>query len=518
MPLARQPTLGLRGLKLREFRRFAEFDTEFGAGLTVITGANGSGKSTLLEGVTWALYGAGSVRRSEESLRRLDAPADATTRAELGFVAGADEFVLSRELRLEHGAAVVTARLCRADGALVAAGTADVTAAVARLAGAERDALRHRCVTGRRELQQLAQLGPADRLRTLARLLGRGVARRFPADRALLEAVQALQHELAEADDRIAALHTAPELLAQYSAELGRLRGELAAAEALVGRLQDEWSQKRQDVDTRLLAAARRAEELRDQMARLAASGAQGTCPTCGQPLHQHADTLAARLDDEHYVLMQDAKWLTQRQAQLGRRPPDLAEAETRRARLRKAVDDRTERAARCEQAMQELWTVAGERKRAAERLEALRREPAAAAAVRSHAAAQLSRSDLDAVAGLAGEYLAFASDGGYDGVELRDDGGVHALSRGVRAPVVSGGDEDLLALVLRLATMRLASAGVGAEFMIIDEPFGCMDAQREVRVLELLRRLGEERGQLLVSTRRTHTTSPADAVLRLDA
>ncbi|HSJ25898.1 MAG TPA: AAA family ATPase, partial [Longimicrobiales bacterium] len=423
-------------LTLREFRRFQHLSVSFGDGLIVVTGVNGAGKSTLLEGILWALYGPGSVRRSEASLRRLNAADAVPTRVELSFATSQGTFTVARELLVNGDDASSAAVLRRGDGELLAEDD-DVADRLAEVIGATRDELRHACVTGRRELQQLAQLRPAERLRALARLLGRSVSRRTPMDHALLEAVQALQQELAEADERIAALQTAPDLLAQYTQELTSLRRELADAEASVDRLQDEWSQKRQDVDTRLLAAARRTEELDGQIDKLSARGGEGTCPTCAQPLGEHADAVIARLDDEHYVLAQDAKWLAQRQAQLVRRPPDLMEAETRQARLRAAVADRTERAARCEQAMQELWTVAGERKRAAERLTALRREPAAAAVARAADEVLLSRSDLDAVASLAGRFLADVTSGRYDAVELTDDGLVYAVADGVAAPVV---------------------------------------------------------------------------------
>jgi DNA repair exonuclease SbcCD ATPase subunit len=509
----------LHALKLREFRRFQALDVTFAAGVTVVGGGNGCGKSSLLEGIVWALYGAGTaghvVRRSEESLRRQGAPGDIPTSAELAFSAGprGERFLVRRSFTLEADGPAVTAALLRDDGSLLAAGADAVNESMAALLGAGREAWLHACVTGRRELQQLAQLRPVDRLRTLARLLGRSVSRRSPMDQALLEAVQALEAELAEADERIAALHTAPDLLVQYSRELEMLRLELADAEAAADRLQDEWSQKRQDVDTRLLATRRRLEEVQRQVDRLAGSGASLSCPTCQQPLAGHADALAARLDDEFYTLTQDAKWLTQRQAQLVRRPPDLMEAEARRNRLRAAVDDRTERAARCEQATQELWTVAGDRKRAAERLDHLRQEPAVQAA--GSVTPPLSGADLKRVAGLAADQLRQATEARYDAIQLLEDGRVYALHDGVAAPVVSGADEDLLALVLRFATMRLAAEEMpGLELVLLDEPFGSMDTHREGRVMALLRQMAADGTQVILATARPGAAAHADLVL----
>jgi DNA repair protein SbcC/Rad50 len=501
-------------LRLRQFRQFAEAEFAFEDGLTVINGGNGTGKSTLLEAILWALYGAHAVRRSEASLRRTGAPAGAATESELHFALPAGAFVLHRSLGADDGASA-DATLMRADGEVLAAGVSATEEAVSALLGADRAQMLHVCVTGRKELQHLTQLRPAERLRMLARLLGRRVARDAGVQHASADEIAALERELAEADERMHALQTAPELLAQYTAELDRLRPELESVEANAERLHDEWSQKRQDVDTKLETYRRRSDELRLQIERLAAAGDAGSCPTCAQPLGAHVAALLTRLDEEVYAAAQDTKWLLQRRSQLGRKPPDLAEAETRRARLRSTVDDRAERAARCEQEMQELWTVAGEQKRTAERLELLR---AAAPAARRGAAGQpLAPADLARIAATAGAYLERITGGMYDSLALEADGRVHAYLDGTAAPVVSGGDEDLIALVLRLATMGEAAAGSPhLDLLLLDEPFGAMDAVRVQRAAALLLELGSERPQRVIATRSDTLRRHADRLIEL--
>jgi DNA repair exonuclease SbcCD ATPase subunit len=512
----------LHALRLREFRCFEQFDLEFDSAFTFLAGANGSGKSTLLEGVIWALYGggAGAVRRSEASLRRT-AAAGATSAA-LQFSTGGNEYVVQRDLAVDAGdtdEVTVTASLRRAEGELLAVGEDEVTETVGALLGASREVLLHACVTGRRELQQLVHLRPVDRLRTLARLLGRSVSRRSPVDHALLHEVQALQQELTDLDERIGALRSAPDLLVQYTRELEQLRPELAESEMMADRLQDEWSQKRQDVDTRLLAASRRGEELQRQITRLATAGAAGTCPTCGQGLGERADDVVARLDDEFYVVTQDVKWLTQRQAQLARRPPELREAEQRRDRLRSTVDERTARAARCEQAMQELWTVAGERKRTAERLDAMRAGPAVAASPGHDALQPLVQADLMEVGSLAAGFLSAITGGRLDGLEITADGRIYGLHNGAPAPVVSGGDEDAMAFALRLAIMRMAAAQHQApDLLILDEPFGTLDDQREERLADLLRQIARAGTQVVLASSHTALARPQDSLIPVGA
>jgi DNA repair protein SbcC/Rad50 len=502
----------LISLRLRNFRQFGDAVFRFGPGLTVISGANGTGKSTLIEGIVWALCGTGSVRRSEESLRRLGAASAEPTSCHLEFSAEGDVHSIQRTLAASGRAP--DAVLCRADGTAVARGAA-AGEALAALLGAGRDGVLHACLTGRRELQQLAQLRPAERLRMLARLLGRAVPHAADATGSTMDAVRALEQELADAAQRMHALESAPGLHAQYTAELEQLRTDLAAAESLAETLHEEWSQKRQDVETKLETYLRRSDELRLQIERLAGAGGAGACPTCGQSLGAHVEELVTRLDEEYFAAAQDMKWLVQRKAQLERKPPDLAEAETRRARVRAAVADRAERAARCEQAMQELWTVAGEKKRAADRLERIRGDVARSGSPAG--GVPLGSADLREIATVASGYVARITDGGYDRVAVEEDGRIYAYRAGTAAPVVGGGDEDLIALALRLATMREAVRHTPAlDLLLLDEPFGSLDRRRTLRAGALLRELTGERPQIIVATRGEALHGCADAVIEL--
>ncbi|HSJ26359.1 MAG TPA: hypothetical protein VK929_16890, partial [Longimicrobiales bacterium] len=439
-------------------------------------------KSTLVEAMLWALFGPGAIRGGEDSLRPIGAKVDAVTGAALDFTIGGAHYRVTRTL---HGTA--PAVTLHRDGSLIAEDAA-VDDALAPLTG-RRDSFLHGSVTGSRELRHLVELRPPERLRALARLLGTPT----PPPPSPLET---LQQEIAESDERIRTLQSAPDLLAQYAPELKRARSDLESAEREAERLHDEWAQKRQDVETRLAAYRRRVDEIRGQIERLA-GGARGSgvCPTCEHPLGGSVEQLIARLDDEVYSAAQDIKWLAQRQAQLAQKPPDVGAADTRRTRLRELVADRTERVARCEQAMQELWTVATDRRRALLYVDALR---SAADSARGVLAAPPDTALLRTLETHAGDIVARVTASRCTGLVIQEDGRVFARSGDTVLPAPGGADEELFALALRLAVMRVLDDGKHNRLLIVDEPFAGLSAARRDALLHVLR---DEAAQVIVCT-----------------
>ena len=203
-------------------------------------------------------------------------------------------------------------------------------------------------------------------------------ARLMERRRALLDTERALVAELAEMDRRLAVVEQAPALAEQYGRELEAARRELAEAEQQVSDRLSEWVQKKEEVRTRLETYRKRGHELKEQMRLLEQAGPEGVCPTCERPLGEEFERVLARLRDEWEVLVQDGKWLRQRERQLAEKPEELTRAETRRAAVRAAVEEKARRLARCQQAVQELETLRADRRQREERLEKLRAELAA--------------------------------------------------------------------------------------------------------------------------------------------
>jgi exonuclease SbcC len=103
----------------------------------------------------------------------------------------------------------------------------------------------------------------------------------------------------------------------------------------------------------------------------------------------------------------------------------------------------------------------------------------------------------------VASAFLAELTDGRYAELELDDQYNVIVLEDGVPKPVISGGEEDLANLVLRLAISQMIAERAGQSFslLILDEIFGSLDESRRHNVLDLLRRLNDRFDQVILIT-----------------
>src|SRR5207245_2010836 len=78
--------------------------------------------------------------------------------------------------------------------------------------------------------------------------------------------------------------------------------------------------------------------------------------------------------------------------------------------------------------------------------------------------------------------------------LEMTEDDTLTILERRVPKPVISGGEEDIASLVLRLAISQMIAerAGQPLSLLVIDEIFGSLDEARRLHVVGLLRRLAD--------------------------
>jgi exonuclease SbcC len=103
----------------------------------------------------------------------------------------------------------------------------------------------------------------------------------------------------------------------------------------------------------------------------------------------------------------------------------------------------------------------------------------------------------------LASAFLTELTDARYTELELDDKYRIVVLEDGVPKPVISGGEEDMANLVLRLAISQMIAERAGQAFslLVLDEIFGSLDETRRHNVVELLRGLQDRFEQVILIT-----------------
>lgn len=115
----------------------------------------------------------------------------------------------------------------------------------------------------------------------------------------------------------------------------------------------------------------------------------------------------------------------------------------------------------------------------------------------------ELNRDLRPEISERASQYIRDLTDGRYSGIDLDDQYNVTMLEDAIPKPVISGGEEDLANLVLRLAISEMIAERAGQAFslLILDEVFGSLDDARRHNVVDLLRRLQDRFEQVILIT-----------------
>jgi len=104
---------------------------------------------------------------------------------------------------------------------------------------------------------------------------------------------------------------------------------------------------------------------------------------------------------------------------------------------------------------------------------------------------------------------------GRYDDLELDESYVPTIVEDGEAKPVISGGEEDIVNLAMRLAISQMIAerAGKPLSLLVLDEIFGSLDEERRASVLTLLRALSDRFPQVILIT---HVDGMHDAFDRL--
>lgn len=250
----------LHSLALQNFRQHAETRIAFSGGLTGIIGANGAGKTTILEAIAWALYGNSATRGNRDTIRHARAGEKAPVRVELDFALGGHRYRVVRTLRSAD------VYLDNADEPL-ARTIRSTNAVLQRRLGMSRSEFFNTYFTGQKELDVMAALGPVERARFLARVLGydrlsaaQGLLRE--RRRAVIAELTGLRSGMPDGPtltERVAAAQTT---LTNATAALERAEQQLATALATAERVGPAWKAAEQAREqAQLLEADRRVLE-----------------------------------------------------------------------------------------------------------------------------------------------------------------------------------------------------------------------------------------------------------------
>lgn len=133
---------------------------------------------------------------------------------------------------------------------------------------------------------------------------------------------------------------------------------------------------------------------------------------------------------------------------------------------------------------------------------------------LRTHLTAQM-RPDLQ---DHASTLLRDLTAGRYSDVELDEQYVPIIIEDGEAQPVISGGEEDVVNLALRLAISQMIAerAGQPLSLLILDEVFGSLDEERRSGVLALLRSLADRFPQVILITHVEQMRDAFDRVIRM--
>jgi DNA repair protein SbcC/Rad50 len=118
----------------------------------------------------------------------------------------------------------------------------------------------------------------------------------------------------------------------------------------------------------------------------------------------------------------------------------------------------------------------------------------------------------------LASSFIRDLTNSRYTDLELDEDYAATLLDDGDPKAVISGGEEDVANLALRLAISQMIAerAGQPLSLLILDEIFGSLDEDRRTAVIELLRSLADRFPQVILITHIDSVREGFDRVVRV--
>lgn len=345
---------------------------------------------------------------------------------------------------------------------------------------------------------------------------------------------------------RLEQLETMPDHVAELDDERRRVQGDVGGLERKLARTQMSVQQlthigrdlaakeQRHDTLTRDLAEipagydAARHRSVESEFERLVALSTQANRLTTQverepalrreqENVTRSVEQLATRRDD--LVSRRTALALSEEEFGLLRDHHAAAATQLQRATLSTATA--TNELILAEGALERADASREELTRASERVAVLERDKQLHDEL--HRAYSDLRTDLNfamrpELSELASAFLTELTDARYTELELDDKYRIVVLEEGVPKPVISGGEEDLANLVLRLAISQMIAERAGQAFslLVLDEVFGSLDETRRQNVVSLLRGLQDRFEQVILITHVDDVRDGLDQVMEV--
>jgi len=122
-------------------------------------------------------------------------------------------------------------------------------------------------------------------------------------------------------------------------------------------------------------------------------------------------------------------------------------------------------------------------------------------------------------IADLAGKFLSDLTDNRYSELEITDKYDIQLHDEGEIKQVISGGEEDIVNLCIRLAISQIIAhrSGKALSLLILDEIFGSLDESRRNNVITLLRKLTDNFEQVILITHIDDIKDEIDHIITLE-
>ena len=324
-----------------------------------------------------------------------------------------------------------------------------------------------------------------------------------------------LEQELSNATAELARLKTQANEASSLRNEQGRLELRVSELQGVLDQLFGSYDQARHE---EVVRETRALESLALQAERLRAVAERSdevmteleSARSAGEKIGALIADLRARTEALGYS---ETAFREFREAELA------AEGERRRAELA-LVRARVETVA----AQEAVDAVA---RRRAEREERERAAAQAASDLALHQELDRALTDLRTelnatlrpdLSELASEFLRDLTNGRYTDLELDEDYVATLIDDGDPKAVISGGEEDVANLALRLAISQMIAerAGQPLSLLVLDEIFGSLDEDRRAAVVDLLRSLADRFPQVILITHIDSVREGFDRVVRV--